>query len=187
MEIPDAIDFSMISPELIINKIQEIILSPMNNPELLWVLIPAYINWILRDLFFEKDNSASNVFMNGSTSIWTGVIWLKYLSENTELANFLLDYSIVLPFSIQLKTIISFSLICFGIFLMWTALSDNEFFMHFGRERVISFLIIIFSPIVYDIIQFDFLFAVSSLVFFTCTTFVLFILSKIIPNAPGEN
>lgn len=51
-----------------------ILISPIKHPELLWVLIPVYANWIIGDIYQKrKGTQIGNAISNGFVALWVGL------------------------------------------------------------------------------------------------------------------
>lgn len=146
---------------------------PLKNPEILWILIPVWINLIFTDFFQERHGaSLGNAITNGAVQMWVGVDWLRYLWRTYKGISGLL----MLNVSICLLTLFT------GAVIVQQSLKHNKGVQSWGRIRVTSYLMIVFSPIVYGLAQPSFYYLFAVIVYSPIFYYVLEFIEYFVPE-----
>ena len=125
----------------IVSRFGEILLAPAKNPDMLWVLVPIYLNWIITDYFQERRGTAfGNAIANGFVTTWVGVDWVRQTIK-AELS--------------LLKVSISILFILYGLTIMIEAARAKKIAQYIGRIREVSYFMIVATPIFYGVISID--------------------------------
>ncbi len=152
-----------------------VISSPITHPELLWVLIPVYINWIIGDIYQEhKGTHIGNAISNGFVALWVGLDWGRQITQNFVLSS-------ETPFKIAM---IGF-LIMYGLTVLIEGIRGKDVARYIGRVREVTYVIIFLTPIFYGIIPISLDTLISALVFFPIYYILIEILMRITPS-PSE-
>ncbi len=137
-----------------------IFVSPVNNLEMLWIIIPIWINWFFAEMFQEKEHTSfGNAITNGAVMAWVGIDWIRYLLRmiSTEV--------IVFDVITRLKFIVAFAVAIFGIFIVIQGMKQKQYIRIIGRVRETTYFTVMISPIIYGVV---------SLTWVTIGTIILF-------------
>ncbi len=92
------------------NVWMSIFAAPMKNFEMLWIIIPIYLNWIFTEIYQEKKyTSLGNAISNGTVVLWVGIDWLR------RSINLLVAKELVFGFDFTIKILIAFIVLAYGI------------------------------------------------------------------------
>jgi len=129
----------------VVVRFGQILISPIKNPELLWIIIPIYINWIATDYFQErKGTDFGNAITNGVVTLWVGIDWLRQLSH---------DFSLSMSFFS--KILLCILLLIYSALIIVECARARKIAHYIGRVREVSYFMIVLTPIVYGIIPID--------------------------------
>ena len=150
----------------------DILLSPIKHPELLWILIPVYANWIIGDIYQEhKGTHIGNAISNGFVALWVGLEWGRQLTEN-------FTFGELSAFKVGL---IGF-LILYGLMVLIEGVRGKDVARYIGRVREITYFIITLTPVFYGFIPLSLETIISIVIFFPIFYLVVEILMRITPS-----
>jgi hypothetical protein len=152
--------------------------APFLETEMLWTIIPIYLSWIFTDLFQEKKHTSfGNAISNGVVVLWVGVDWIRYIVRMMNEA--------VLSVSVETvaKFILAGATSLYGAIIIIFGIQARDFIHRYGRIRVTSYLLIMFSPLVYGVIPLSFEYVLAIFIFFPLFYVVVSLLAKIIPDS----
>lgn len=156
----------------------EDIIGAMQSGNFTWLLIPIFFVGIITDKYQEEyGTSVGNAISNGAMIIFTGFSWIQLISSRT---NFPIEATIS-------QYLLSFFIISYGFAIIASGFTDAEFAKKYGRIRVITFMLMFFTMIIYVPILYNF---ISILLFiFIFPFYYAFIteLVKIMPSAQATN
>jgi len=119
----------------------DIISSPIRHPELLWVLIPVYANWIIGDIYQEhKGTHIGNAISNGFVALWVGLDWGRELTQNFTFGG-----------ESALKVGLIGFLILYGLMILIEGIRGKDIAKYIGRVREVTYLIICLTPASTDV------------------------------------
>jgi hypothetical protein len=154
------------------DRINAILLAPLRDFDILWTLLPIYINWILLEYYPErKETPLGNVFINGFSAIWVGMSWIRYIYHSIAVIEFVL-----------IRIIVSIGMIGWGFFLMREAIEGRSIAKYFGKARIVCFLTIIFTPFIYEAIGIDKETLIAILFIFLGMCFLSWFLKRVLPE-----
>lgn len=154
-----------------------IFLAPIKNPEILWILIPIWINWVFTELFQEKKGTGmGNAITNGAVMLWVGIDWIRYLLRiiNESEAGF--SWTLFGKFGACALVIF------YGFFIIIYGMKGKEYIKILGRVRDTTYVLLMLSPIIYGIVEISLQFVVSVIIFFPVWYFVIEFLDRVTPN-----
>ncbi|MBI2041103.1 MAG: hypothetical protein HYT16_03290 [DPANN group archaeon] len=161
----------------ILSTFAQILTSPLQNPEMLWIIVPIYLNWVLTDYWQErKGTSFGNAMSNGFVALWVGLDWTKQLFRSYSEASG----------SLAVKLIISILFIAYGLFIMKEVVQAKPIAHYLGRIREISYFAIVATPIYYGAIQITGLVVLSILVFLPVWYFLTEAIDRALPAPKGD-
>lgn len=152
--------------------------APFKEPEMLWIIIPLYLSWIFTDLFQEKRHTSfGNAISNGVVILWVGIDWIRYIVRQLNATDLLMS-TVTIG-----KIVLSVGTSLYGIMIIVFGIQAKEFIHWYGRIRVTSYLLIMFSPLIYGVIPLSFEYILAIFVFFPVFFFIVTALAKIIPDS----
>jgi hypothetical protein len=147
----------MVAVMEILTAFTNMLIAPVKNPEMLWIIVPIYLNWILTDYYQErKGTSFGNAMSNGFTALWIGLDWTKQVV--TRFAG--------LDAAFAIKLIVGVLFILFGFFIMIESAKAKPIIKYLGRIREVSYFAIVATPIYYNVIPINLVNVLAILVFF---------------------
>ena len=147
--------------------------APFKNPEILWVLIPIWINLIFTDFFQEKHStSMGNAITNGAVAVWVGIDWLRHLTSNFEGFSWIG----VVNFFICLL------MLAFGIFIIIKGIKGKTYVPLIARIREVSYLQLMFSLLIYGVVTLSLKFILVVLIFAPIFYFAFEFIDKYTPD-----
>ncbi len=159
-----------------ISKFGQILVAPIKNPELLWIVIPIYINWIATDYFQErKGTDFGNAITNGIVTLWVGVDWLRQLSQN-----FVLDLAFLS------KIALCVLLLIYSLLIIFESAKAKKIAHYIGRVREVSYFMLVLTPIVYGVIDVDKITIFAIILFFPIWYLIGEAIDRALPAPPGE-
>ncbi len=141
----------------ILTAFWQLLVAPIKNPEMLWILVPVYLNWILTDYYQErKGTSFGNAMSNGFVAIWVGLDWTRQLATNFP--------GLSAAFAVKLAVGVFF--VIFGLAIMLESAKAKPIAKYIGRIREVSYFIIVATPIYYNVIPINLTTILAILIFF---------------------
>lgn len=111
------------------------------SSDILWIIIPIYVSWLLAEYYQEKSGtSIGNAISNGFVGLWVGVDWARKLAPGFGLNAAFLG-----------KAFITLFMFAYGIFVIYSGMRGKKLAVFIGRVKEVSYLMIVFSPIVYGL------------------------------------
>lgn len=156
----------------------ELFIAPVDDIEIIWILAPIWISWFFTEFFQEKKGTHfGNAITNGAIPIWVAIDWTRYLVTGIE------DGSITSGSHLIIKFVISGFILFYGLFVIVEGLKTKSFVHYAGRIRVITYILVMFTPIIYGVVEISWSFLISIFVFFPLFYFFVELLDKITPDS----
>lgn len=125
-----------------------IFISPKENFEILWIIIPIWLGWFFAEFYQEKKGtSLGNAISNGGVMLWVGIDWIRYLLR------MITNKAIIFDFLTASKFALSVLVLGIGLFIVIEGIKTKRFVHFVGRIRETTYVLVMFSPIIYGIIQ----------------------------------
>jgi hypothetical protein len=164
---------------MVLFRFVDIITSPIFlNLEMLWTLIPVYVNWLVVNSYQEKRGTPfGNAVANGFVCLWTGMDWTKTLFRDINSgANQLPAFSAILPLFIFI----------YGVLVIIQGFRGKRIAKYIGRVREVSYFIIVLTPLFYGLIEPDVITLIAILVFFPPAYLISELIARFTPALGGE-
>ena len=160
----------------IASRFGEILASPIRHPDMLWIIIPIYLNWFVGDYFQErKVTDFGNAMTNGVVVLWVGIDWIR---QTTKVVAFNVEFAT--------KVAICAVFIIYGIIVMIETAKAKKIAHYIGRAREIGYFSVVATPIFYGFISVDWINAAAILMFFPIVYGLNSLWDKLLPAPPGE-
>ncbi len=151
---------------------------PFRDLEVLWILLPVWLNLIFTDFFQERRGaSLGNAITNGIVQAWVGVDWMRFLWRTYPGASWLL----------ALKVFICLLVLVHGVSIVIQSLKHNKSVQAWGRVRVTSYVMIMLSPIVYNIVQPSLYYLLAAVVYFPVFYYFLELIERFVPDIEEDD
>lgn len=120
------------------SDILQILFAPINNKEILWFLIPVYFTWLGSIYFSRDDNDFGDAFASGFLAIWTAINWY-----------------VEVGFYSGISTAMTAGIGIFGLIVIIESFLGVRFVKKISGARYVAYFIIVFTPYIYGIIEFQ--------------------------------
>lgn len=154
-----------------------IFISPLHKLDLLWTIVPIWLSWFFAEFFQEKrSTSFGNAISNGVIPIFIGIDWIRYLT------NLLTAHTIKFSYILVVKYALSGFIIAYGLSIILFGIKAKKFVRYYGRIREVTYVLVMFSPIIYNIIEFNWNFLLGVVVFFPLFYYLIELINRIVPS-----
>ncbi len=158
--------------------ITEIILG-FQDSNILWLIIPIFFIGLITDKYQEEfGTSVGNAISNGALIIFTGFSWLQLITSRG--INFPVDVTLS-------QTILTGFIIFYGLSIVFSGFLKGIFAKTYGRIRVITFMLIFFTIIIYVPILYNFVSVILFVLLFPFYYAFITELIKVLPSARSKN
>ena len=150
--------------------------APLKNSEMLWVLIPVYVGWAFTEFYQEKKGTnLGNAIANGAIPLLVGFDWARQVVTRA-LDERVFDHVF---FS---KLTIAFVACAYGLLVVYHGIKAKSKVKLFGRIRIVTYVVLILTPIFYGVVEPSFRLLGAVLLFFPLYYIVIEIIDFIIPD-----
>lgn len=162
---------------MVMITIQELIISIQQN-NFFWIVIPVLFIGILTDKYQEESGtSIGNAISNGALIIFTGFSWIQIISSRI---NFPIDIA-------ASQYLLAVFIILYGFSIIGSGFGTGEFAKKYGRIRVITFMLIFFTMMIYVPLLYNFISIVLFVLLFPFYYAFITELVKVMPIANSKN
>ncbi len=157
-------------------NIGKLFAAPFTNPQMLWIIIPVYLNWLFTEFYQEKKGTSfGNAITNGFVALWVGIDWTRTTVD------LLLDKTIKSGGGF-VKIGVALLMGIYGIFIVWFGIKGSKAIKVLGRIREVTYLTIMLTPIFYGVVEASFEVILSIIMFFPIFYFIVELLDWVIPD-----
>jgi hypothetical protein len=154
-----------------------ILLAPFIQPSLLWILVPVWLSWFFAEFFQEKKSTSfGNAISNGVVPLWIGIDWTRFLVDG------LIDKTLIFNFNIFIKFVICLLVFLYGMFIIIMGIQAVSFTRYFGRIREVTYILVMFTPIIYGVVDISFNVIISMILFFPLFYYTIEIIDYYVPD-----
>jgi hypothetical protein len=154
-----------------------VFIAPLENLETLWILIPIYFNWILAEFFQEKKGtSLGNAISNGGVALWVSIDWIRYITRGIGAGQLKFGWAVFFKYFTAVVVAV------YGIIIIYNGIKARKYIKWIGRIREITYIMIMFTPIMYGILKMSWLFFIAFILFFPLYYFLIELLDWWIPD-----
>lgn len=154
-----------------------IFITPFQNIDMLWLLVPIWIAWFFAEFFQEKvGTSMGNAITNAVVILWGSIDCTRktiQLMTDKILTNWL---DLAMRFGFILLLFI------YGAIIVVLGWKGNKIIKYIGRVRVVTYIFAMFVPIFYNAIPFSVDHIIAALLFFPIFYFVIELIDHYTPN-----
>ena len=151
--------------------------APSQNSDMLWVIIPIYFSWTFAEFFQEKTGtSLGNAISNGVVGVWAGMDWLRTTNKAYDFTQLFKNAEFVAEMAL------SIGIIVYGIFIILAGVNTLEIAKYIGRIRQVTFVLVVFTPVIYNVLGISWYAIFSCLIYFPLFYYTVELLDKFVPN-----
>jgi len=155
----------------------KIFAAPAKNLEMLWIIIPIYLVWIFAEFFQEKKGTGfGNAISNGVIVLWVGIDWIRFLVRNIGPEGLTFGWGLTFKFAISLITF------AYGLIIIVEGIRTKKFIKFLGRIREVTYVLLMFSPVIYGIIALTWRNGLAMIAFFPLFYYLIEYLDRVIPD-----
>lgn len=142
-----------------------------------WIIIPIWVNWFFTEFFQEKHGTSfGNAVSNGVIPILASFDWTRYLYR------LLAEGTIKFTFGVFMKFLLSVVVMGYGIFVIIAGIRIKNIVFYVGRIRWVTYVMVMMTPIIYNVVKLDFYTFSAMVVFFPLYYWVIEIFDRITPE-----
>jgi hypothetical protein len=161
----------------IVTRFGEIMIAPIRHPDLLWIIIPVYLSWLVGDYFQErKTTDFGNAMSNAVVILWVGLDWARQSIKTA-----------VFDVTLALKILICVVFVIYGLIIIIETARAKPIAHLIGRAREIGYFCIVATPIFYDIVPINWITVAAILMFFPIVYGLNELWDRLLPAPPGED
>jgi len=155
---------------------------PFKDYEILWILIPVWMNLFFTDFYQEKKGTDyGSAITNGVAMLWVGVDWIRFLIR--ALSGRGMTFSKLFSSNILiLKFVLSAFVLIVGILIIIEGIKGIRFVRAVGRVRNTSYLLLVLSPVIYGLAQFSWKYLLAIIVFFPLYYTTIELIDRLVPD-----
>ncbi len=118
--------------------------APVTNLEMLWIIIPTYLNWIFADFFQEKKGtSLGNAISNSVIILWASVDWSR-----TSIRFY--GNKLITGWHITGNIIASLIVFAYGVWIVYEGINAKNITHYIGRIRIVTYIVLMITPLIYN-------------------------------------
>ena len=152
--------------------------APVKEPEMFWILVPIWINWFFTEFFQEKHGTSfGNAISNGAIAILASVDWARYMYRL-----FVDGIVTSFTFGVFLKLLVTLGVFVYGFYVIILGIKTHKLVYFIGRIRWVTYLLVMFTPIVYNVIKMDIYTLLSIALFFPVYYMVIEVFDRSAPE-----
>ena len=151
--------------------------APFQEPEMFWIIVPIWINWFFTEFFVEKHGTTfGNAVSNGVIPMIAALDWTRYLYRLLE------DGLMKFTFDVFLKFLLALIIFGYGVFVIVAGIKIKRIIFYVGRIRWITYVLVMFTPVIYDVIGFSLYTLTAIILFFPFYYWVIEFFDRITPE-----
>jgi uncharacterized membrane protein YgcG len=150
--------------------------APFKNFDMLWVLIPIWLTWFFAEFFQEKaGTSLGNAISNAVTPFWGSLDWsrssIRFFQEG-----------IISTGSLIARVALCIVVFGYGITIIVLGIKGKKIIKYIGRIREVTYLVAMFTPVIYNVTPLSFNFFVAVIMFFPVFYFMIELIDYLTPD-----
>ena len=151
-------------------------IAPLKDFNMLWIIIPAYLNWIFTEFYQEKKGtSLGNAVSNGVVVLWIGIDFARQLVSQLTLKSLSIS-------GFFLKFFIALLFFGYGLAIIVEGIKGRALTRFIGRIREVTYAILVLTPMFYGVVALNFKIIFATVLFFPIFYGVVELIDRITPN-----
>ncbi|MEK6874348.1 MAG: hypothetical protein AABX52_01210 [Nanoarchaeota archaeon] len=150
---------------------------PNIKPDILWIIIPIWLNFIVTELYQEKNGTTfGNAIQNGLVAGLIGIDWMRYLTRT------ITEASVTISHELILKYLVSIIVFMYGCIIVYHGIKGRDYVKQLARIRAVTYILVIFAPAIYGIVELSLNYTLSILLFYPLFYTIIDYCNKNMPN-----
>jgi len=150
-------------------------LAPAKDPNMLWILVPVYLNWFFSEFYQEKKGTSfGNAISNAFIAIWSGFDWARTVMSTRQTG--------VPAAHFELKIGIAGVMLLYGAYIMFQCIKARKNIIMLGRIRVVTYVVLMITPLFYGVVPLSFQIIFVMLLFFPLYYFIIEFIDILVPD-----
>lgn len=159
-------------------NILDIILTGLQEANFFWLIIPIFFIGIITDKYQEEvKTTIGSAMSNGALVIFSAFSWVEIIITRVDI------YPVEFIFS---QLLFSFFIMIYGFAIIISSFRTREFAKKYGRIRVITFMLVFFTLMIYSPILYNYTSIVAFVLIFPFYYAFITELIKIMPSAKED-
>ncbi len=151
--------------------------APFKDFDMLWITIPVILAWAFTELYQEKKGTSyGNAITNGVVMLWVGIDWMRQVFLRFNENN--VGYTALFFTTIG----ISLAVLIYGFFIIFKGMHAKNVARIWGRIRQITYICLVFTPIVYGAVQPTWYLLLAIVVFYPIFHFLVELTDWVVPD-----
>ncbi|MBI2136211.1 hypothetical protein HYU06_04010 [Candidatus Woesearchaeota archaeon] len=118
--------------------------APIYNLEMLWIIIPTYLNWIFADFFQEKKGtSLGNAISNAVIVLWAAIDWSR-----TSIRFY--GNKLITGWHLAGNVFSALVVFAYGAWIVYEGIRARNITHYIGRIRVVTYIVLMITPLIYN-------------------------------------
>ncbi len=145
--------------------------------ETVWIIVPIWLSWFFAEFFQEKQGTSfGNAISNGVIPFWVGIDWVRQITSQ------LISAQITFGMLTVGKYFLSALIMAYGLTIIILGIKKKEIIKYLGRIREVSYVLIVFTPFIYGLIEPSFIYFLSAILFFPIFYGIIEIIDRLTPE-----
>ncbi|MGE0793432.1 MAG: hypothetical protein AB7V77_04620 [Candidatus Woesearchaeota archaeon] len=154
-----------------------IFISPIKNLSSLWILGPIWVSWFFAEFFQEKKGTSfGNAISNGVVPLFVGLDWTRYLT------NQLIKNESGFSWHIFALYFICTIVMIYGFLIIYFGIKGKKWIRYFGRIREVTYVFVMLSPVIYNILPLTWRFVLLTIIFFPIYYYLIEFIAMFTPD-----
>ena len=150
--------------------------APLKQYEMLWIIIPVYINWIFTEFYQEKKGTSfGNAVTNGFVALWVGIDWLRTTVE-------IVSQKVIKTTFLESKITVAALMGIYGVTIIVMGIKGKHTVKLIGRIREVTYLTVMLTPIFYGAVHPTWTVIISIVLFFPLFYGIVELVNYFLPN-----
>jgi hypothetical protein len=147
------------------------------NLSTMWIIVPIWLSWFFAEIFQEKQGTSfGNAISNGVIPLWVGIDWIRQLTDQ------IIAGQIGFGVLIVSKYFISAVVLAYGLMIIVLGIKGNPLVRYLGRIREVTYILVIFTPFIYGLIQPNYKYFMAIILFFPVFYYIIEIIDEFAPE-----
>lgn len=151
--------------------------APLQNLDMLWIIVPIWGVWVFSEFFQEKKGTSfGNAITNGAVMLFVGIDWVRYIMRQIG--------SGASPLGVESATEIAVSVLVIltSLLIIMLGIKGHRIVKFIGRARESTYLLLMFTPIIYGVVEFNLKVVALVFAFFPLFYILVEVVDRLMPN-----
>ena len=154
-----------------------IFVTPFQTVDMLWLLVPVWLSWFFSEFFQEKKGtSMGNAITNSVIVFWGSIDWAR------QTVNLISKATVKGLFNISSRFFLIALVFAYSITIIVLGIKGNPLIKKIARIRAVTYIFVIFTPILYNKVPLTLNHIVAAIIFFPLFYYVIELIDYLLPN-----